>query len=189
MMKPAMSTSLSEATRVRLDSARSFDEVRAALKFHLGTTRLQEVFDHARAVRNAEEFEQVLKPFIGDGGFMLFLELDHSGWLPLYGITRRATRLIFGNPLIAITMIRHDIEASLFAPVELLLFEGEKGRRFDDHLRFAILADAREGQFEPIARRASARREDGGLGERGDGRGCIIKGQRALTAPSRRPRR
>jgi len=127
MMKPAMSTSLSEATRVRLDSARSFDEVRAALKFHLGTTRLQEVFDHARAVRNAEEFEQVLKPFIGDGGFMLFLELDHSGWLPLYGITRRATRLIFGNPLIAITMIRHDIEASLFAPVELLLFEGEKG--------------------------------------------------------------
>jgi uncharacterized protein (DUF302 family) len=127
MTKSAMSTSSVAVTRVRFDSARSFDEVRTALRHHLGTTRLQEIFDHARAVRSADDFEAILQPMIGDSGFMLFLELDHSGWLPLYGVTRRATRLIFGNPLIAITMIRHDIEASLFAPVELLLFEGEDG--------------------------------------------------------------
>jgi uncharacterized protein (DUF302 family) len=127
MTKSAASVSSVEVTRVRFDSARSFDEVRSALKHHLGTARLQEVLDHARAVRNARDFEAIIEPFIGDSGFMLFLELDHSGWLPLYGVTRKATRLIFGNPLIAITMIRHDIEASLFAPVELLLFEGENG--------------------------------------------------------------
>ena len=36
-------------------------------------------------------------------------------------------RWILGNPLIAITMMRHDITAGLFAPVELLLFENESG--------------------------------------------------------------
>ncbi len=126
-MKASMSTSVSEITRVRFDSSRSFDEVRDALRRLLGTSRLQEVFDHARAVRSPEDFERLLAPVVGDSGFILFLELDHSGWLPLYGIRQKAVRLIFGNPLIAITMIRHDIEASLFAPVELLLVEGEDG--------------------------------------------------------------
>jgi uncharacterized protein (DUF302 family) len=126
-MKASMATSVSEVTRVRFESRRPFDEVRAALRRLLGTSKLQEVFDHARAVRSPEDFERLLAPMVGESGLMLFLEFDHSGWLPLYGITRKAVRLIFGNPLIAITMIRHDIEASLFAPVELLLVEGEDG--------------------------------------------------------------
>jgi uncharacterized protein (DUF302 family) len=54
---------------------------------------------------------------------MLFAEIDHSGWLPKYGITQRTVRWIIGNPLYAITMIRHDITAGLFAPVELLVTE------------------------------------------------------------------
>jgi Domain of unknown function DUF302 len=36
-------------------------------------------------------------------------------------------RWIFGNPLIAITMIRHDLTAGLFAPVEILVTEAEDG--------------------------------------------------------------
>jgi uncharacterized protein (DUF302 family) len=127
MMKAWMSTSESDVTRVRFDSARPFDEVRSALRRLLGTSKLQDVLDHARAVRSPEDFERLVAPAIGESGFVLFLELDHSNWLPLYGITRKAVRLIFGNPLIAITMIRHDIEAALFAPVELLLFESGDG--------------------------------------------------------------
>jgi uncharacterized protein (DUF302 family) len=37
-------------------------------------------------------------------------------------------RLIIGNPLLAITMMRHDLTAGLFAPVELILIEGDDGR-------------------------------------------------------------
>src|SRR5262249_36017840 len=37
----------------------------------------------------------------------------------------KLARWILGNPVIAITMIRHDLEAALFAPVELLLVEDE----------------------------------------------------------------
>jgi hypothetical protein len=43
------------------------------------------------------------------------------------GINRRTKRWILGNPLIAITMIRHDITAGLFAPVEVLVTEKESG--------------------------------------------------------------
>ena len=37
-------------------------------------------------------------------------------------------RTVVGNPLIAIAMLRHDVTAGLFAPVELLLTEEENGR-------------------------------------------------------------
>ena len=58
---------------------------------------------------------------------MLFYEIDHGGWLSKFGIHRRMMRWIFGNPLFAITMIRHDLTAGLFAPVEILVTEAEGG--------------------------------------------------------------
>jgi hypothetical protein len=43
-------------------------------------------------------------------------------------VEHKALRVILGNPLIAITMLRHDLTAGLFAPVELLLLEEEGNR-------------------------------------------------------------
>jgi uncharacterized protein (DUF302 family) len=125
MTKDAMSTQSFEITRVRFDSTRTFDEVRSSLLSHMGAVNAADAFTNVYRAQTAADFESSLEPFVGASGFMLFFEVDHSRWLPLYGISRRAVRLIFGNPLIAITMIRHDITASLFAPVELLLFDNE----------------------------------------------------------------
>ena len=58
---------------------------------------------------------------------MLFHEINHSQWLPVYGITQRVLRLIFGNPIIAFTMMRDDLTAGLFAAVEALLVEHDNG--------------------------------------------------------------
>lgn len=127
MTKSAMSIRSVEVTRVRFDSTRSFDAVKSSLLSFMGTARLEEVSKATQGARSPEDLERGLKPFIGESGFMLFFEVDHSKWLPLYGITQKATRLIFGNQLVAITMIRHDIEASFFVPVELLLFENGDG--------------------------------------------------------------
>jgi len=52
---------------------------------------------------------------------------DHGRWIKKAGVDRKALRVILGNPLIAITMMRHDVSAGLFAPVELLVLE-EEGR-------------------------------------------------------------
>jgi uncharacterized protein (DUF302 family) len=64
----------------------------------------------------------------GDSGFMLFYEMDHGAWLKTFGIQRKVMRWIFGNPVIAYTMLRHDLAAGLFAPIEFLLVEHETGR-------------------------------------------------------------
>jgi hypothetical protein len=58
---------------------------------------------------------------------MLFAEIDHGAWISKFRIFLRLVRWILGNPFIAITMIRHDVTAGLFAPVELLVTEAEDG--------------------------------------------------------------
>jgi uncharacterized protein (DUF302 family) len=65
---------------------------------------------------------------LGPSDFALFATIDHGAWIKKVGIRRKAVRLIIGNPTIAITMLRHDLTAGLFAPVELILVEEEDGR-------------------------------------------------------------
>jgi hypothetical protein len=57
---------------------------------------------------SVEAFEKKVQQYVGDSGFMLFQEMDHCRWIEKFGIKRRLIRWIFGNPLIAITMIRRD---------------------------------------------------------------------------------
>jgi uncharacterized protein (DUF302 family) len=58
---------------------------------------------------------------------MLFSVLDHGAWITKAGIDRKVLRVILGNPLIAITMLRHDVTAGLFAPVEMLIVDEGEG--------------------------------------------------------------
>jgi uncharacterized protein (DUF302 family) len=117
-----------DGVRVEVVSPLTFDEVRERLSRTLGSAPFAELARLAGAVGGPEPFaREVQARFVGPSGFMLFAELDHGPWIRLYGIERRCLRLILGNPLIAITMIRHDLNAGLFAPVELLLTENESG--------------------------------------------------------------
>lgn len=114
--------------RVEAVSPLPFDEVRARLSEAMGKASVRDIVDLARTVDGPEAFaREVEARFVGPSGFMLFAEIDHAGWTRIYGIERRSVRLILGNPLIAITMIRHDLNAGLFAPVELLLTETAEG--------------------------------------------------------------
>jgi hypothetical protein len=49
---------------------------------------------------------------------MLFNLFGHGAWIQKAGIERKVLRVIFGNPLTAITMLRHDVTAGLFATVK-----------------------------------------------------------------------
>lgn len=113
------------AQRVQYLTARSFDDVLSSLRRHVGQTTISEVNQQGASGATREEFEKRVGAFAGDSGFMLFLEINHGEWLRTFGIDRKVVRWIFGNPIIAYTMIRHDITAGLFAPVEVLLFENE----------------------------------------------------------------
>ena len=58
---------------------------------------------------------------------MIFQEFDHGLWTPLFGVGSglKSKRIILGNPLIGITVLKHDLTAGLAVPVELLLLENE----------------------------------------------------------------
>ena len=60
-------------------------------------------------------------------GFMLFATQDHGSLLRLAGQRRRAIQYVVGNPLFALQMTQHDIRASLYAPLRVLIYEDEQG--------------------------------------------------------------
>jgi uncharacterized protein (DUF302 family) len=113
--------------RLRYDSAKSFDDLVAALLADVGTTPVR-IDDIAARNESWESYERAVQSFVGPSGFMLFATWDHGGWVGKTGIDRQALRVVIGNPLIAITMLRHDVTAGLFAPVELLLTSEPDGR-------------------------------------------------------------
>ena len=117
-----------EARRVRVKSTRSFEEVLFNLQKVVGKTTIPQESPQAQgSVPTREQFEHAIQQEVGESDFTLFFEMNYGHWLPLFGIKQKVVRWILGNPLMAITMIQHDITASLFAPVELLLLENESG--------------------------------------------------------------
>jgi uncharacterized protein (DUF302 family) len=113
--------------RLRFDSTKSVDDLVAALLADVGATPVP-IDDIAVEFGSWESYEQKVQSHVGPSGFMLFALWNHGGWIPKAGINRKVLRVVIGNPLIAITMLRHDVAAGLFAPVELLITDEENGR-------------------------------------------------------------
>jgi uncharacterized protein (DUF302 family) len=64
----------------------------------------------------------------GEEGLMLFDLQDHGKLLNILGTPKKAKQYVLGNPLIAITMTRHDIRAALYAPLRMLVYEADDHR-------------------------------------------------------------
>ncbi|QNI05977.1 DUF302 domain-containing protein [Mycobacterium kubicae] len=115
-----------DGVRVRYDSTRSYDEVLAALFADIGEKPVP-IGDIAASNAEWDSYRRQVESHAGPSGFMLFGLVDHGAWISKAGIDRKALRVILGNPLIAITMLRHDVTAGLFAPVELLVQNEPEG--------------------------------------------------------------
>jgi uncharacterized protein (DUF302 family) len=115
--------------RIVVHTDRAFDDLLKTLRQLMGRATLAEINALAEEPISEGEFSfRVQERYVGSSGFMLFAEIDHGRWLPKFGINQRMVRWILGNPLYAITMIRHDKTAGLFAPVELLVTEDSHQR-------------------------------------------------------------
>jgi uncharacterized protein (DUF302 family) len=116
-----------DGVRVRYDSAKNYDELLAALLADIGEQPVP-INDFAAATDGWQSYQERVESRVGPSGFMLFALIDHGAWIGKAGIDRKAMRAILGNPVIAITMLCHDVTAGLFAPVELLLVDEGEGR-------------------------------------------------------------
>jgi uncharacterized protein (DUF302 family) len=115
-----------DGVRVRYASTKSYREVVSALLADIGDKPVP-INDIAVGFDGWESFEREVGSHAGPSGFMLFGLFDHGAWIEKTGIERKSLRVVLGNPLIAITMLRHDVTAGLFAPVELLITEEDGG--------------------------------------------------------------
>jgi uncharacterized protein (DUF302 family) len=116
-----------EGLRVRYDSTKTYAELVAALLADIGENPVA-INDLAATTDGWQSYQERVESCVGPSGFMLFGLVDHGAWITKAGVDRNALRVILGNPLIAITMLRHDVTAGLFAPVEVLLVDEGGGR-------------------------------------------------------------
>ncbi len=108
-------------------SAKPFEEVVA--DFERATGSVEEGFAVVSAdAKNAGDFEKIFKAREGSSGFMRFLTIDHGSWLGHFDRPSKAIMYVLGNPLVAITMMKHDIGVGLNVPVRLYIYEGADGR-------------------------------------------------------------
>lgn len=112
--------------RLRFDSRKPFDDVVAALLADVGDVPL-DIDGVGKRFDSWESYRDAVQSHVGPSGFILFALMNHGQWIEKAGLHRRVLRLVIGNPLIAITMLRHDVTAGLFAPVEVLLMEEADG--------------------------------------------------------------
>jgi uncharacterized protein (DUF302 family) len=105
-------------------SSHSFDQVVADFEALVGSVEDGAFQRLAAAANNQEDFQKRVHEHEGKSGFMKFLLADHGAWLPHVGINGKKARMYtIGNPLIAETMIKHDLRVGLNVPVRLFIYE------------------------------------------------------------------
>jgi uncharacterized protein (DUF302 family) len=109
-------------------SSRPFEEVVNAFESAVGSLEDSGFPELVAATKSAEEFENQVKSRESTSGFMRFLTADHGAWLARIGLNAKARMYTIGNPLIARTMLEHDIAAGLNVPVRLMIYEDPVNR-------------------------------------------------------------
>lgn len=112
---------------VTLKTDRAFEQVIESFEQNVGT--LEDVgWDSIPAASSDQaDFEARVKERLGPSGFTRFLTIDHGKWVTMQGRPTKFIMYTIGNPLIAITMIDHDVEAGLDVPVRLAIYEHSDG--------------------------------------------------------------
>jgi hypothetical protein len=119
---PNMTKQAIAVEHVRIESVKSFADVRTALERtvpHLNpslVTALGEG-DVERAAREKMEGPEL----------SIFLVRDHGALLKIAGKARNALQYDIGNPITVSLMTRYRLAAALYAPIRVVLYENDAG--------------------------------------------------------------
>lgn len=129
---------LIEIEHIRIESAKSVDEVRLALEAIVPQRDTTVTVALQRGNQERVEDERQHGPKLA-----LFLTRDHGRLLTIYGHARKAYQYEIGNPITAASMTVHQLAAALYAPLRLALYEDDRGRGVFEYDRPSALL----GQF------------------------------------------
>ena len=154
MAKPSTFRLQIQVEHVRIDAAKPFAEVKAALE------DLVPPLDPAvpEALRQGDIRRAKEAPQRGPD-LAIFCARDHGGLLRIANLARKAVQYEIGNPLTATRMTQHQRPASLYAPLRVVLYENEAGGAVFEYDRPSSLF----GQFGDERVTAVARELDASL--------------------------
>jgi uncharacterized protein (DUF302 family) len=120
--KSTMTKQTVAVEHVRIESAKSFADVRAALERsvpHLdpGLVKALDDGDVERADRYKKEGPEL----------SIFQVRDHGALLKIAGKARNALQYDIGNPVTASLMVRHQLAAAPYPPIRVVLYENDAG--------------------------------------------------------------
>jgi uncharacterized protein (DUF302 family) len=110
---------------VRLTTNKPFGDVTKAFEQQVGRFD-PDVYKALAEGGDAEGAKAKIEAMAGPSGFMLFATHNHGALLRLAGQKRKAIQYVVGNPLFAFQMTQHDIRASLYAPLRVLIYENDE---------------------------------------------------------------
>jgi uncharacterized protein (DUF302 family) len=119
---PMMTHQTIAVDHVRIESAKSFADVRAALERTVPPLdrSLVKALDDGDVERAAREKK--------DGPELAIFQIrDHGAVLKITGKARNALQYDIGNPITASLMTRHRLAAALYPPIRVVLYENDAG--------------------------------------------------------------
>jgi uncharacterized protein (DUF302 family) len=154
MPDPVMIQRTIPVEHVRIESAKPFAEVKAALEGSVPQldTMIFTLLQRGESDRARQQLERGPE-------LSIFNSRDHGGLLQITGRPRKAVQYDIGNPLTATRMTQHQLSASLYAPLRVVLYENEAGRAIFEYDRPSSLF----GQFDDERVTAVARELDASL--------------------------
>jgi hypothetical protein len=119
---PIMTKQAITVEHVRIESAKSFANVRTALERivpHVDPSLVKALNegDTERAAREEKDGPEL----------SIFEFRDHGAMLKVAGKARNALQYDIGNPITASHMTRHRLAAALYAPIRVVLYENDTG--------------------------------------------------------------
>ena len=128
------------------------------------TTKLESIIkllnaEYAKDVlSNPDKVQSYLKSLEGSCGLIIFNIQNHGALLNIYGKPRKAKQYVIGNPLVAIQMTIHDIRASLYAPLRMIVYETRNKKTFVEYdLPSSLFGQFGDNEILQVARRLDAK--------------------------------
>ena len=111
-----------QVEHVVIRSTKGFAEVRATLERSL--PKLSPEITTLIASGDTKRLQEKLE---AGPELSIFLSRDHGSLLRIGGHAREAVQYEIGNPLTASKMTRHQLAPGLYAPLRVVLYEGQEG--------------------------------------------------------------
>ena len=121
LANPSLTVTVDQVEHVRIVSTKTFARTKATLEGEV--PQLDPKIVAALAAGNLKQ-AQALEH---GAPLFIFLKRDHGALLQAEGGARNAVQYDIGNPITASLMTRHRLQAALYAPLRVVLYENADG--------------------------------------------------------------